>query len=155
MTPEAHHTLAIEMNQQVWRLLGIEDRTEIDNRKLEHFALASLYHWQHSPKFAPVNAQRGHWLLARVYAVLNAPQKAMAHAQQCMELTETLQLKDFDLAYAHEALARAHACEGSHSEALTHRQLAVHAGDDIAGEKDRTYFMSDLKEQPWFGLESE
>ena len=51
-----------------------------------------------------------------------------------------LQLKDFDLAYAHEALARAHACEGSHLEALRHRQLAVNAGVAIEGEKDRNLF---------------
>ena len=60
MNPEAHHCLGIEMNEQVWKLPGQEDRDERDNRRMEHFALPSLYHWEQSPKYAPINAQRGH-----------------------------------------------------------------------------------------------
>ena len=52
-----------------------------------------------------------------------------------MELTETLSVEGFDLAYAHEALARAHACEAVTLKPLTHRQLAVNAGVAIEGKR--------------------
>jgi len=150
MNPEAHHYLGIEMNQQVWKLLAQEDR---DNRRMEHFALASLYHWEQSPKFAPINAQRGHWLLARVYAVLARSDEALLHAEKCMSLTRELDLKDFDLAYAHEGLARAHASAGNTDMAEEHYQLAAEAGEAITGDKDKEVFMGDLEGQPWFGME--
>ena len=70
LAPDAHHYLGVEMNQQVWRLLAQPERDDQDKKRLEHFALASMFHWQHSPKFQPVNAQRAHWLLSRVYAGL-------------------------------------------------------------------------------------
>jgi len=76
--PEAHHYLGIEMNQQTWKLLGQEDRDDRDNRRMEHFALASLFHWGRSPKYTPINARRVHWLLARVYAVLERGDEAIA-----------------------------------------------------------------------------
>ena len=103
MTPEAHHYLGIEMNQQVWTLLGKDDRDDRDNCRMEHFALASLYHWERSLRYTPINAQRGHWLLARVYAVLSRPDASLLHAEKCLSLTRELDLNDFDLAYAHEA----------------------------------------------------
>jgi len=49
-----------------------------------------------------VHAQRGQWLLAHVYTVLEQPDLAMQHASRCMEFTEVnpTEMKDFDLAYA-------------------------------------------------------
>ena len=152
MQPEAHHYRGIEMNQQVWKLLGQKDRDERDNRRMEHFALASLYHWEQSPKFAPINAQRGHWLLTRVYAVLARSNETLLHAEKCMSLTLELDLKDFDLAYAHEGLARAHASAGNTDKAKEQYRRAVEAGEAIAGDEDKTSFMGDLEGQPWFGM---
>jgi hypothetical protein len=55
MEAQAHHYLGIEMNQQVWALLGQESRDESDARRMEHFALASLHHWERSPSYAPMH----------------------------------------------------------------------------------------------------
>ena len=153
MKPEAHHYLGIEMNQQVWKLLDREDRDDRDNRRMEHFALASLHHWEQSPKYAPINAQRGHWLLARVYVVLARNDEALLHAEKCMSLTRELDLKDLDLAYAYEGLARAHAFAGNTDMFKEHYQLAAEAGEAIAGDKDKKIFIDDLEGQPWFGME--
>jgi len=153
MKPEAHHYLGIEMNQQVWKLLEQKDRDDRDNRRMEHFALASLHHWEQSGKYTPTNAQRGHWLLGRVYAVLAHSDEALLHAEKCMSLIRELDLQDFDLAYAYEGLARAHASAGNTDMAMEHYQLACEAGEAIAGEKNKKIFMSDLTGQPWFGME--
>jgi len=147
-----HHYLAIEMNQQVWALLGQAERDEKANRRMEHFALASMYHWHQSGKFKPVNAQRGHWLLSRVYAVLGQGNDALDYARRCMGLTKELDLKGFDLAYAHEAMARSLAALGDKDDAMDFHSQALAAGEGIAAEADREYFASDLKAGPWFDL---
>lgn len=154
ISPDAHHYLGIEMNQQVWKLLGQEDREGADDKRMERFAQASLYHWQHSPSFQPLNAQRGHWLLARIYAVLERADDALHHARECLRLTEALDLKDFDLAYAHEGMARALAAAQNATEAMAHFQRAREAGEAIAGVKDRGYFADDLAAPPWYCLGS-
>ena len=153
LAPDAHHYLGIELNQQVWKLLGKEDREAKDEKRMERFAQASLFHWQHSPRFQPLNAQRGHWLLARVYTVLERTEEALHHAGECLQLTEALELKGFDLAYAHEGMARAQAAAQDTAEAASHFQRAREAGEAIAGEEDRKYFADDLASPPWFGME--
>ena len=152
LPPEAHHYLGVELNQQTWALLAQEDRGERDNKRMLHFAKGSLHHWQRSHKFEPVHAQRGHWLLSRVHAVLEQGTQSLEHAEQCLQLTDELALQDFDLAYAHEAKARAHAANGDRDEAAKHHALATDAGQAISGEKDKEYFLSDLAQAPWFGM---
>ena len=61
-----HHYMGIEMNMQTWNLLGEKDRTEQDDTRMLNFAKASLYHWKNSPKFEPVNEQRGQWMISHV-----------------------------------------------------------------------------------------
>jgi len=152
LSADAHHYLGIEMNQQVWALLGKETRDDKDNRRMEHFALASLHHWQNSPSYQPLNAQRGHWLVSRAYAVLGRGEQALGHAGQCMALTVELDLQGFDRAYAHEAMARAHAATGNRSEAAAHYEKATTASGAITGPEDKKLFLSDLQGPPWFSL---
>ncbi len=151
LAPEAHHYLDIELNIQTWKLLEQDELTDKDKRRMEQFALGSLYHWHRSMKFAPVNAQRGHWMLARVYAVTGEPEKSLEQAKICMALTQELNLGDFDLGYAHEALARALAANGNPEAASTTYRAAISV--PIAGEEDQRVFLGDLKAEPWFGLE--
>jgi hypothetical protein len=122
-------------------------------RGLESEPLGSLYHWHRSPRFTPVNAQRGHWLVARVCAVLGLGEKALEHAAACMNLTGELGLGDFDLAYAHEAVARARAASGDLETAQEAFHRAREAGEAIAGDKDKEVFQSDLVSAPWYGLD--
>ena len=60
-------------------------------------ASASLYHWLQIGTV--VNAQRGEWLLARVYTVLEKPHPAMEHALRCQELTQTAPQRDEGFRY--------------------------------------------------------
>ena len=151
LSPEAHHYLGIELNIQTWRLLEQDQLTDKDKRRMEHFALGSLYHWHRSMKFAAVNAQRGHWMLARVYAVTGEPEKSLEQARICMTLTQELNLSGFDLGYAHEALARALAASEDFEAAATTYGEAMSV--PIAGEEDQRIFLGDLQAEPWFGLE--
>lgn len=145
-----HHYMGIEMNIQTWNLLGKDDRNEQDDARMVNFAKASLYHWRNSPKYQPVNEQRGQWMISRVYAVLRKGDDSLTYAEETMRLTEEHDLKDFDLAYAFEALARAYAANGNKASCLEYFQKAKEAGDLIEKVEDKKYFDSDLESGPWF-----
>jgi hypothetical protein len=145
-----HHYMGRQMNNQTWRLLGKTDRSEDDDEKMVYFAKASLYHWRKSPQFEPVNEQRGQWMIAHVFAVLNRGEEALTHAETCMDITMNESLKDFDLAYAYECKARAYASLGQ-SEKMNKCFLnAKAAGETIKKDTDRKLFFSDLQREPWY-----
>lgn len=147
---EAHRLFAVNCFNRIWTLLGKKNRTEADKRLMEHLAHTSLYHWLQIGK--PINEQRGEWMLARVYTILENKSKALQHAERCMKLTKEQDLKDFDLAYAYEALARAYALIGNEKEHKTFFKLAEKAAMQIAEKEDHEIFVSDLNSEPWFGI---
>jgi hypothetical protein len=104
---QAHRYFAVSCFNNCWKILENENRTKEDEETLEHLAHASLYHWMQVGK--PINEQRGEWMLARVYTVIENKEKALHHANRCLELTIQQDLKDFDLAYGYECAARAYA----------------------------------------------
>ncbi|MBN2858093.1 MAG: tetratricopeptide repeat protein [Candidatus Delongbacteria bacterium] len=152
LDPNIHHYLGIELNMQVWNLLGKTERDKNDDNRMIAFAKGSLFHWYNSPNFEPVNAQRGEWMISHVYAVLNRAEKALEHANNCLELTEELGLKDFDLAYCYEAMARAHAAGGNKAESEKYFKLAEEAGNSIEDKESRDMFKGDLNSEPWYGM---
>jgi hypothetical protein len=79
-----------------------------------------------------------------VYAVLNRPEAAVYHAQRCLELCKANQIGDFDLAFAYEALARAHAIAGDITESQKYVKLAEQAAAQIEEDENQEYFLGDL-----------
>ena len=77
------------------------------------------------PAGSPRNAARGSWLVSRAHAVLGHGELALHHADQCAATCAAAGLDDFDLAYAHEARARALACLGRLDEARVERKAAA------------------------------
>ncbi|GMV81892.1 MAG: hypothetical protein AMXMBFR7_30760 [Planctomycetota bacterium] len=147
-----HKQCALELNKLTWKWLDLHDRTEDQDRLMIHAAHGSCFHWSRAG--GGVQQQRGEWLVARVYAVLEHPEAALYHARRCMEFTEAhkAELKDFDLAYAQEGLARALAAAGLKDEARSHFVQAQILGDKIADPEDRKIFQNDFAADPWYGL---
>ena len=145
-----HHYMGRQLNNKTWDLLGEIDRNDDDDERMVYFAKASLYHWRKSSQFEPVNEQRGQWLLARVFAVLNRGDEALAHAKTCMDITMNESLKDFDLAYAYESKARAYASLGQPAKMNKCFLNSKASGDKIIQDKDRKLFFSDLHSEPWY-----
>ncbi len=141
---------AAGLNNLVWSLLEKEDRTEGENASMISSAHASLYHW--SRIGTDINLQRGQWLISHVYAVLNMPESALYHADRCLKITVQNNLKDFDLAYAYEAMARAYAVSKNRNEALKYMGLAEQAGNSIEKQEDKDLFFSDFNAEPWYGI---
>ena len=149
---EAHREFATSTNGRVWSLLEKKERTQLENDELLYTAYASCYHW--FKVGTGVHQQRGEYLIAKVYISLGMPAQAVHHARRCLELTEHHQreMKDFDIAYAYECLARAYAMSGAKDEGLRYYELAVEAGNKIQEAEDKGIFASDLESGNWYGL---
>ncbi len=132
-------------NQQVWKLLQKRSRTKEDNELMIHSAHASCYHWLEVGTI--VHNQRSHWLLSRVYTVTKDAPNALKYAKKCLELTKkySKEMKDFDTAYAYEAMARANFLNRQTVYANRYLEMAKKAGQQIKNLDDKKLFFNDLK----------
>lgn len=89
-----------------------------------HAAHASLWHWSRPGVGKPVNRARGEWQVSRVYAAAGRSEPAMTHAHRCLALCKAHHITDFDLAFAHEAIARAAALAGDTQQRSEHLERA-------------------------------
>ena len=138
--------MAVELNILTFALLDKKDRNAKGDLRMINFAKSSLYHWRKSDKYDIANEHRGQWLLSYVYSKLNKSNEALHHAKRTLKITEenTTQLKDYDLAYAYESMARAYSVSGNKDKAEQWHNKAKEAGDLIESECDKEYFIFDL-----------
>jgi hypothetical protein len=130
---EGERRLVGQLFNGVWLLLEKEDRTEDDDDRMLHMAPASRYHW--GQVGAPENIARGEWQCSRVYAVLGRSEPSLHHARRRLQVCQADGLADFDLAFACEALARAHAVGGESEQARSMIERAVAAIEEIRTTK--------------------
>jgi hypothetical protein len=145
LEPALQRRTAVDLFNHVWTLLEKPDRTARESDLMIHAAHASRFFWEDGE---PVNHARGEWQLARVYAVLERAEPALFHARRCLEICDEHGIGDFDLAYAHEALARAHAVAGDTDAAAGHAEQARAATAQIAEDDDREMVLADLATLP-------
>jgi hypothetical protein len=134
-----HRQLGVDLFNEVWRLI----ETREDDDRMLHAAHASRFHWGEAPECRPENVVRGEWLASRAYVTLRRGEPAVWHARRCFEHCEEAAIGDWDLAYAYEALARAHALAGD-AEAEDWKAKARAAGDEISDAEDREHFDEDF-----------
>jgi DNA-binding transcriptional MerR regulator len=140
--------LAVDLFNGVWTLMETEDRTPAQDDRMLHMAHASRYHWEQAG--TAENLARGEWLCSRVYAVLGRGEPALHHARRVLEICEENGIGDWDLAFAHEALARAHAVAGDVEAAGAARDAARRAAGGIRDDEDRDLLLADLATIPGF-----
>lgn len=150
--PEAERFFAVNYFNRIWDLLEKEARTSDEDEIMLENAYASRAHWRIAG--TPLNLQRAEWMLSRVYCVLGQAEPALAHAHRCKQLTDQhLDLmQDFDLAFAWECVARAHALAGNKNEAQKLIRKAEETGRFIQDEQDRKVFEDDFNGGLWYGL---
>jgi hypothetical protein len=141
---DAERALAASLFNRTWELLDNEDRSTDEDVEMLHTTHASCFHWLRAG--GPINVARGEWQCSRVYATLGRAEPALHHARRCLELCERHGFVDWDLAFAYEALARAHAVAGDTDEARGWVDKARSA--DIAEAEDRELVLSDLETIP-------
>jgi len=107
-----------------------------------HSAHASRYHWGVIGE--PINFERGEWQISRVYSILKNSQSALYHAKRCLDICLKNNIGDFDIAFAYESLARAHAITGNKEEYQENLAIAKTVGEKIAKKEDKDYFFSEF-----------
>ncbi len=149
-TEDQHRQIAISINNSTWNYITKPDRTANDDEAMIRSAYAAAYHWAFAAQRTDANEARAEWMLSRVHVISGHGETALRHAQRSMAVVTHVGLTDFDLAYAHEALARSLACLSRDAEARL--ELAAAKSIPISDPEDKTIFGDDLASEPWFGL---
>jgi hypothetical protein len=136
--------LGVDLFNHVWTLMDKATRTPDEDAGMVHAAHASVHHW--SKAGTEINLARGEWQVSRVYTLLGRGEPALWHAQRCLDLCTRVGAQDWDLAYAHEAMARAHAVLGEADASREH--LAAARAVPIAEDDDRELVEKDLASVP-------
>jgi uncharacterized protein YndB with AHSA1/START domain len=138
---EWHRAQGIACYNSTWEMFEAERTPENDEEMLRR-AYASSYHWARAARRVPANEARGAWLLAKVQLVAGQPQLSLRYADRCLDLCNENGLADFDLAYAHEARARALKALGDDIAAGESWELAKSV--PIANAEDQAILDADL-----------
>ncbi len=83
LTAEEHRERGIEIYNDTWRYIGIEERTAEQDEEMIRSAYASAYHWSHAARRTAANDARGEWPLSRVHVLAERPDTALHHARRC------------------------------------------------------------------------
>ena len=160
MTDDLHRQFGVEGNNETWRLLDAgppgPDASAEERERFLYRAYSSAYHWMETPSTTPANRARGEHLIARAAIAVGQSEVALRHAERCLELCRDNPnvIEDWDVAFAEEAIARAHAAAGNMPSAGEHQKIAADLGAAIADDDDREVFLAELASEPWFGLQS-
>jgi hypothetical protein len=146
--PQERRQLAVDLFNHAWTLMALPDRTPEQDDELINAAHASRHHWAEVGTKA--NLARGDWQLSRVYVTLGRAEPALYHAGRCLACCEAGPdaLEDWDLPYAHEALARANAIAGNEAEARSHAAKARELAEQVGDPEDREHLAEDLATLP-------
>lgn len=148
----AHRWFGVELNNGTWDALASGSVTAESADAHIHAAHASCHHWMQVDTVA--NRARGELTVANVYAAAGLAEAALRHARRCLELTQAnrAEMADWDVAFAYDALARAHAAAGHNENARQARERARAAGEAIADPDDRKFFFEWFAGGNWHGL---
>jgi uncharacterized protein YndB with AHSA1/START domain len=136
-----HRRQGVAATHEAFRLLEAS-RDEADDERLLRAAYTSAYHWQHAAGTGPANAARAHYLVSRALTATGQPERALTAADQVLAVCRTHGIGDFDLAYGHEARARAlHALGRSEEAAEEWREARA---VEISDPEDRAIVESDF-----------
>jgi uncharacterized protein YndB with AHSA1/START domain len=138
---EWHRAQAIEANNGCWEVIEA-DRGAGHDEELLRRAYAAAYHWQRAAGRSVANEVRSRWMLSKAHLLAGAPSRALHYAEECMALCVESGIADFDIAYAHDALARAHHALGDPAAAAHHQAAARSV--PIADPEDEAVLAADL-----------
>lgn len=142
---EWHRAQGIVCNNGVWEMVSA-DRTPANDEEMLRRAYASAYHWQRAARRTPANEVRGLYMLAKALLLAGQPERSMHYADACLAGCLEHGLVDFDLAYAHEARARALGALGDTEASLAEWTIAKAV--PVADPEDREIVEADFADAP-------
>jgi uncharacterized protein YndB with AHSA1/START domain len=142
--PDWHRAQGIEANNSLWELFANADPSDDDVEEMLRRAYAAAYHWQRASGAGPQNEARADYMIAKALLFSGQPEAALRSANRCLAVCGEHGLTDFDLAYAHEARARALRALGREQEAT--EAWAAATAVPIAEQDDRDIVAADFKD---------
>lgn len=141
-----HRAQAIECNNGVWDLVGSDERSPADDEEMLRRAYGAAYHWQRARGAGPENEARALYMLAKVHLLTGLGARSLHYADACLAQCVQHGLIDFDLAYAHEARARALRDLGREEEGLAAWATATQV--TVVDPEDRDIVEADFADAP-------
>ncbi len=141
-----HRAQGVQCNNSIWDLVGKADRTAEDCEEMLRRAYSSAYHWQRARGAGPANEARALYMLSKVHLLAGMPARALHYADTSMAQCTEHGLVDFDLAYAHEARARALLELGREEDGLV--AWAAAKAVPIADPEDQAVVDGDFADAP-------
>jgi DNA-binding transcriptional MerR regulator len=148
LSPEDERKLGIRYFNATWDLMEEEGRSPEDDDLMLHMTHASALHWTGAAGVTPENFTRSQWQASRVNAVLHRPEACLHHAQRALDICIANEIGDWDIAFAYEALARAHAIAGDMEGARAMTERALQAVEQIVEDDSRKMVLADLETIP-------
>ena len=142
LTARQHEQCGRALFNFVWTLLEKPGRSDDETELMISAAHASALHWLQGG--TPVNFARSQWQIARACAVAGRGEPALHHASRCLKICQENGIGGFDLAFAYEALARAHAVAGEPQHVQRFLEVAREAGGRIEDDEQRSLFLEEL-----------
>ncbi len=143
--------LADEAWDLALKLFNTEKLSKDEESQMMTAAQACIFIW--SRVGTSLQIARSHALASKIFCRMSEAKLALMHAQLCDFHTKKAgDRRDFDEAYAVEALARAQALKGDLESALRLRMQAKELGMKIRDAEERSAFENQLSSPPWFGL---
>ena len=143
---ECQKGCAAEAFNKAWEYLDRTDRGVEDDDAMLAAGFAQRHLWGRIGTAREV--ERAEWQVSRVYAVLGKGPESLRHAERCRRIVTDNNIGGFDVAFAHEALARAYAVLGERARSRDHREKALAACSAIADKGDREYAESQIGTLP-------
>lgn len=137
-----HLTSAKKCYNSTWDFIDMKERSVDQNIEMIRLAQASRYHW--GEVGSALEFERGEWLISKVYALLGYGDLALVHAQKCFDICKENDIADFDICFAHEALAKAYKVIGIEEKISYHAKIATQLAENIKDKGDKEYTLSEL-----------
>jgi hypothetical protein len=128
---------AAEAFNKAWEYLDRSDRTQDDDDAMLAATFTQRHLW--GSVGTPLEIERAEWQISRVYAVLGKDPESLRHAERCLRIVTDEAIGGFDVAFAHEAVARACSVLGDAARRAAHRREALASCAAIPDKGDRDY----------------
>ncbi len=136
-----HRRQGVEATHAAFRLLDTE-RDPAADEQLLRLAYTAAHHWERAAGAGPENAVRADYLVSRALSATGQPERALLVADRALAACGAHGIADFDLAYVHEARARALAGLGRDEESVA--AWAAARAVEVVDAADRAILEADL-----------
>jgi hypothetical protein len=140
----AHKYFSANCFNSAWDLIEKKDRTDKDNQIMVALSYASIFHWSNRPDCDDQKLSIGYWQASRVQALIHNAREAVRLGEICLSYSHNQ--PPFFLAYAHEALARAHKLMGERAQTERHLAAALQLLVLVKDERNRDRLEADLRQ---------